>query len=304
MVDDLIVITCASGKQCSHLIPNLYETPSTRLRLVVNSENSLDRLQQQYPSAEVIQADLTSTSNVARILQGATAVYHVGPSFHAHETQIGYQMIDAAIKESKQGGFKHFVYSSVLNSQIRKMLNHDCKRYVEEYLIESGLNYSILQPTHFMDSFPIAMLMQMEKPVYHANWDPSIAFSSVALRDLGEASAKVLKEREKHYYAQYALCSTGPETYEELVATAGKVIGRDIKIEQRSYEDAVAALLKIIYGTEDVPLGTRDGAQRMVLYYNFRGLVGSPNVLEWLLGRKPTSRAEWARLQVEKIRRS
>jgi hypothetical protein len=32
----------------------------------------------------------------------------------------------------------------------------------------------------------------------------------------------------------------------------------------------------------------RDSAQRLVLFYNNRGLTGSPNVLRWLLGREPT----------------
>ncbi len=35
---------------------------------------------------------------------------------------------------------------------------------------------------------------------------------------------------------------------------------------------------------------TRDAGQRMLLYYNERGLVGSTNVMRWLLGREP---AQW-----------
>jgi len=51
-------------------------------------------------------------------------------------------------------------------------------------------------------------------------------------------------------------------------------------------------------------LAKRAGAQQIVLYYKYQGLVGSPDVIEWLLSGKPTSRAEWACLQVERIRRS
>lgn len=55
-------------------------------------------------------------------------------SFHPHETEIGYNVIDACVAASKESGskFKHFVFSSVLCTQLRKLLNHDCKRYVEE----------------------------------------------------------------------------------------------------------------------------------------------------------------------------
>ena len=73
-------------------------------------------------------------------------------AFFPYETQLGYTMVDAACRESQVGNLKHFVYSSVLHPRIRKLLNHDCKRYVEEYLVESGLNYTIVQPKSYPGS--------------------------------------------------------------------------------------------------------------------------------------------------------
>ena len=34
---------------------------------------------------------------------------------------MGFNMIDAAVEEAKKGTFKHFVYASVLNPQLRKV---------------------------------------------------------------------------------------------------------------------------------------------------------------------------------------
>lgn len=117
---DLIVLTGASGKQCSHLLPFLYDTWKN-LRLVVNSASSEARLTSEYPNAQVVRADLTDRHAAKEVLKDATAIYYVGPPFHPHETEMGYTVIDAAIEEAKKGNFKHFVYSSVLNSQIRKV---------------------------------------------------------------------------------------------------------------------------------------------------------------------------------------
>jgi len=64
-------------------------------------------------------------------------------------------MIDAAVSAQVQ----HCVYSSVLHPGLRKLISHDCKRYVEEYLIESSLPYAILQPSTFMDQLPIQKLL-------------------------------------------------------------------------------------------------------------------------------------------------
>ena len=202
-------------------------------------------------------------------------------------------MIDAAITYAKEGSFKHYIFSSVLNTQLRKLMNHDCKRYVEEYLMESGLNYTILQPSHFMDMFPIKQLTSEKSPVYQARWDPSIPFSYTALHDLGEATAKIMDEREKHYMAQYPLVSTSPPMgYGEVCKIASKRLGKDIKVEHKSMFEAAEGLMKAI-GGPDPPPYTRDGVQRMLLWYNYHGLMGNPNVLEWILGRKPMSWEAW-----------
>ncbi|KAI9657222.1 MAG: hypothetical protein M1831_004411 [Alyxoria varia] len=301
MADELIVLTCASGKICSNLIPHLYGK-THGLRLVAHSESSISRLQKQYPEAQVMQADMNKQDDARRIVSGATSLLHIGPSFHEHETEIGYQMIDAALEESRQGRFKHFVLSSVIQTQLRKLLNHDCKRYEEEYLMESGLNWTILQPTHFMENFPIGQLVQQEQPVHYAGWDPKVRFSFVALQDYGEVCAKVLMNGEPHYFAQYPLTSTMPESYEDVVHMVGKEIGKDITIEQRPIFEAVNLFLKFIAGTEDAPSRTRDACERLLLYYNRHGIIGNPSVLEWVLGRKATSHQEWIHKQVEKVK--
>lgn len=124
MAEDLIVLTGASGKICSDLTPLLYGKTSYRLRLVVNSAASLEKLKAQYPKAEVEQADLTFPNDARKVLRGATSLYHVGPSLHLHEAEIGYNMVDGAIQESREGAFKHFVFSGVIQTQLRKLIHH------------------------------------------------------------------------------------------------------------------------------------------------------------------------------------
>ncbi|KAL0264396.1 hypothetical protein SLS55_000346 [Diplodia seriata] len=297
--NDLLLITCASGKQASRLLALLHNKWK-RLRLVVNSPSSEQRLKQQYPGADVTRASLENVDEARRIMAGVATVCHIGPSFHPHETEMGYFMIDAAVEEARHGTFKHFVYSSVLNTQLRKMMNHDCKRYVEEYLMESGLNYTILQPTHFMDNFPVAQLLSQPEPVYRANWNTSIPFSFIALQDLAEAAATVIEERDKHYLAQYPLSSTRAISYDEVIQTVGQAIGKNVRVETRPVTEAADALLTMLFGGADkAHPRTRDIAQRMILFYNYHGLKGNPNVLEWLIGRKPTAHAEWVRAQVQ-----
>ncbi|KAK5936626.1 hypothetical protein PMZ80_011091 [Knufia obscura] len=302
--DDLVVVTCASGKQGSHLVPLLHT--HYRLRLVVNSSASATRLQQQYPSAEVVQADLAQPNDCITILDGATAVYHIGPPIHPHEKEIGYNMIDAAVLEAAKpsSSFAHFVFSSVLNTQLRKMYNHDDKRYIEEYLIESGLNFTILQPADFLDMTFVHLIQQSRDPSVQLSWKsplgPESKSSLVTLKDLGEAGAKVIGERERHYQSIYPLVSIGPIFYREAVRRLADTIGRNIEIEDLSLEERANFLCTLIFGSvEATPVRSRDKAERLVLFYQRRGLQGNKNVLEWLLGRESTDIETWASNQLK-----
>ncbi|KAK6837679.1 hypothetical protein RU639_001271 [Aspergillus parasiticus] len=311
-MSEILVITCPSGKQCSRLIPLLYNKGKFHLRLAAHSEASAQKLKVQYPDADVVTTDLQSLSDCRKLLHGATAINAVLPSLHSHEKEIGFNLIDAAVAESRREGnvIKHFVFSSVLGTQHRNLLQHDLKSYVEERLFLSPLDcWTILKPTNFLDAYPVAALAAQEHPVLEKWWKPEHANSVIALADLAEASAKVLNEREKHYLAEYPLCSTMPISETEIIQIIEKRIGKKIELKTPSFETGVNKLIRALYGGEekgDGELGlglasegdlrgdlVRDTVEHLILFYNRRGLKGSPNVLRWLLGREPTSVVQW-----------
>ncbi|KAF7592429.1 hypothetical protein BBP40_000277 [Aspergillus hancockii] len=309
---EILVITCPGGKQCSRLIPLLYDKGKFTLRLAAHSEASINKLKAQYPNAEVVATDLQSLPACRELLRGATAINAVLPSLHSHEKDIGFNLIDAAVAESRREGnvFKHFVFSSVLGTQHRSLLQHDLKSYVEERLFLSPLtNWTILKPTNFLDAYPVAALAAQEHPVLEKWWAPEHENSVIALADLAEASAKVLNERERHYLAEYPLCSTMPISETEIIRIIERRIGKKIELKTPSFETGVNKLIKALYGGEEKGAGelglgsasegdlrgdlVRDTVEHLILYYNRRGLKGSPNVMQWLLGRKPTSVEQW-----------
>lgn len=317
----ILVITCPSGKQCSHLISKLYKKDSTAepyfsLRLAAHSEKSATRLAETYPKAEIRRTDLSSLADCVDLVKGATAIYHVGPSFHSREKEMGFNMIDAAVAESRQAHskFEHFVYSSVLGSQHRGLMQHDLKSYVEERLMLSPLQWTILQPTNFMNAYPVAFLAKQDKPVMERLWHPDTPNSMIELGDLAEAAEKVLKEGQQHYFAQYPLCSTTPTSDRQVAEVISKKIAKTVEVKTPTFETAVTHTLAYLFGDGSVSASgelfgqggneeatggsahtgelrydiTRDEAERLCLFYNHRGLVGSPNVLRWLLGKEPT----------------
>ncbi|OCL10290.1 hypothetical protein AOQ84DRAFT_362532 [Glonium stellatum] len=131
------------------------------------------------------------------------------------------------------------------------MPHRDCKRGVEECLMEAGLLYTILQPTSFMDNFPLALAVA-------AGAGRGAAGGARALVPRGAVFA---------------------------VRIVGERRGREVRIERLGFEDAVKALLVGLKGTDEVDLRVRDAAERMLLFYKHRGLIGNSNVLSWLIGR-------------------
>ncbi|KAK3671625.1 hypothetical protein LTR78_008548 [Recurvomyces mirabilis] len=297
----LLLITAASGKQATGLLPHLKDW--RRLRLQVNSKASRDRLQKQWPDAEVVIADLASQADCDRILEGVTACYLVTPGFHEHETEMGYHVIDAARVQGSD--FKHLVFSSVLHSCVRKMINHDAKRYIEEYLVESGVPFTILQPTTLMENLPIAKLVGEAEPTHTMLWNPSTVFSFVTARDAGEAAANIFAEREKHLYASYELVSTPtPHSYNEAISIVSEELGKEVSIKQLPIEEGAKMFATMLsHGDiKEAAFANTQGPARMFMYYNDKGLIGNPNVLEMLLGRKPMDYREWVKASIEEAK--
>ena len=300
--NDLLLVIAATGKQATGMLPHLIKKWK-RLRLNASNAASKEKLQKQYPNAEVTQCDTSDAHACKKLLEGVTACYLVTPGFHPHEVECGCNVIDAAFAQMKAGGpFEHMLHSSVIFPVLRKLINHDNKRYVEEYLVESGLPYTIIQPTHIMETFNLASVIDQDQPVHPTLWDPRTPFSFVSARDIGEAAARIFEQREKHFYATYQLVGTPePLNYNQVDRIVSEEIGKEVKHEQKSVEEGVQ-LLGSMYSDGEPNFITKQGAARLIVYYNDKGLVGNPNVLEMLLGRKPLAYREWVKMNVKDLR--
>jgi len=326
---ETLVLTCPSGKTCAALLPILTSPPySSRfcLRLAAHTPSSAAALCAAYPSAQVVTGDLSSLAYCAALVSGATAVFFIGPSLHSHEREMSFNMVDAAVQESQkpESKFKHFVYSSVIGPHMRKLTQHDLKSHVEERLMLSPLRWTVIQLTNFMEALPVALLARMESPAIERLWSPDTPNSMVSFRDVADAVVKILTEREAHYYATYPLCSTFPVSDRAVCSVIESRIGKSITITTPSFERAVEKVLGYLFAHTDAgkkpdvyaadwcnsginaegiwmpgwqddprPDLTRDGAERLVLFYSRHGLPGNPSVLTWLLGRKPRTVEQW-----------
>lgn len=148
----------------------------------------------------------------------------------------------------------------------------------------------MLNPSNFADTFPFQQAF--DTGVCTKPWNADTKSSLTCLYDLGEVASIVLNEREKHYLAQYQIVSTRPFSFRAQASQASEILEKDVKVDILPYDVTMGEDAHKILGLGPHPY-TKDGVRRLLLYYNYHGLLGSPNVARWILGREPMSFDEW-----------
>ena len=275
----MILITSANGNQGKRLIPKLLAA-GHRVRACVRSEESARQLREQGVH-EVLVGDLADAAFVAQAVRGIAALYHIGPTLHRCERDMGFAMIDAA----RAAGVGHVVFSSVLHAITTDLIQHEIKRDLEEHLLSSGLAFTILQPANYM--LPHRLKSVFEEDVFRLSWSLDRRQSMVDLEDVADVVALVLAQPERHVAATYELVGPGQYTGHDIGRSLSDVLGRDIRVERIDPE----AFLRARMGDADPD--ALEYQLRMIraigARYSAHDFLGNPNVLTWLLGRPPTT---------------
>jgi uncharacterized protein YbjT (DUF2867 family) len=286
----MILVTSAFGNQGKKLIPRLVRAGEKirALRQTPNGEADLKAL----GAHEVVIGDACDAGTLRKAMSGVDSVYHIGPSAHPKEREMGFAVIEAALHE----GVKHLVFSSVLHAIVSDLVQHEIKRDIEERLVGAPINFTILQPADYMQV--LRCKNAFETGEFVLAWDVNRRQSVIDVADIAEVAAKVLTEGEPHYGATYELSSPGCFTAYDIAAIIAKVAGREITVKETSPE----ARMKDQFGSnlrdERIEHGLRL-YRALRRWYSEHDFVGNPNVLTMLLGRTPTTleafiRAEYA----------
>jgi len=176
------------------------------------------------------------------------------------------------------------VYCSVLHPYISRLPHHRSKLEVEEYIFESGLNYTILQPSHLMQNIAVKHAVQCGR--LEIPFSPLVTHGFLDLADFAAAAVAILRARPSaHARTRYELVgdlASYREVSQWLTESARMPIGIEL------VDRATAVQRQVDSGRLKDPYG-RDALTRMISYYEEHGLTGSLNTLRWLLGRDPLS---------------
>jgi len=225
--------------------------------------------------------DLHDLAFQKELIASADQIAYIPPIYDAQDDQVANSFIDLAA----QAKVKQFVLISVIHSILGTLLQHTTKRKIEEHLLytsmSTGMPYTILKPTHYMYNFPPQLVMKTNEYDMFFPMDKKLV-AWVDPADVAEVLAKVAGDPEKYNKADYEMVGTTRMSNQECVDIFNEVAGKDAKAVYVPIEKFLD-MMKI----NDIV--SRNGLTHLANTYTKWGLDGNTSVLEWLLGRKPTT---------------
>ncbi|GAA3386638.1 SDR family oxidoreductase [Cryptosporangium minutisporangium] len=259
-----IAVTGAAGKTGRAVLAALAELGVPTRALVRPGRPGSTSAVADLGATETVTADLADASQVAAALSGASAAYVIAPNVHPDEPSLVANVLAA--------GVPRVVYHSVLHPSVEAMPHHWAKARVEEALLASDLDWTVLQPCAYAQNLRVPADAVLRVP-----YSVDARFAFVDLLDVAAVAASVLTE-PGHSYASYQLA--GPE----LLSVADAAVLLGVRAERQNINEWYL----------DTPLRgyARDALGAMFAYYDEHGLVGNPRVITALLGRAPTAVAD------------
>lgn len=270
----MILVTGAAGKTGRAVIAASADQGSVVRALVHRPEH--EDLVRAAGAADVQVGDQRDARVLADALRGIAAVYHIAPNVHPDEVLMGERFLTAC----RLHRVRRVVYHSVIHPQIEAMPHHWNKLQVEQQLVASEAEWTILRPAPYLQNVLAYLDEVRETGRYRVPYDTTRPAWMVDLADVADVAASTLVE-ERHVYGAYDL--SGPEglAADGVAATLQRHLDRTVvaeRVDPDVWRDGDA---------RDLPPPARDTLHAMFRHYDDHGVPGNPTVLAALLGRRP-----------------
>ncbi|MBC9909692.1 NAD(P)H-binding protein [Chitinophaga varians] len=229
MENNKITVFGASGNIGSLLIHLLSKAQIETIAVTRNCHDTTD-----FPFVQWVQADMSHKESLHATMENSKAVFLLsGNSPTVVEDQKN--VIDVA----KEMGIKHIVKLSSgaadPNSRLYIPRSHG---QIENYLIASGIHYTILRPNGIMQNWlgEIADAVRKERKFYEATGDGKRAH--VDRRDISDVAFKCLTVPETHFDKIYLLTSDKAVNYYDVATAISNVVHEKVIYCPISFEQA------------------------------------------------------------------
>jgi uncharacterized protein YbjT (DUF2867 family) len=225
----VLLVTGATGNVGSRLVRRLAEAGAPTRAFVRRPEAAAEL---QELGVEVVVGAFEDAESLRQAMRGVERVYVVSPPGVDGMVEQQLAVVDAARAE----GVRHVVkQSSIAADEDTEASIVAAHRRVEEAIEGSGMSWTHLRPHWFMQNELGQAGTIAAEGVFYA---PDVTeISTIDVADVASVAARVLTS-DGHEGKAYVL--TGPEllSYADLADVYSRVLGRDVRWQQVSLEDA------------------------------------------------------------------
>jgi uncharacterized protein YbjT (DUF2867 family) len=137
----------------------LLSSKNLPVRAMVRSTSDISKRNNlKYPGVQLVDGDIRDKSTFPKMMEGIATVITTVSSMPFSYTpgendirKVDKEGILNLIDEAKRAGVKHFIYTSFSKNFDLDFPLSNAKRKVEKHLKNSGINYTILRPSCFME---------------------------------------------------------------------------------------------------------------------------------------------------------
>ena len=223
-----IFVTGATGNQGGGAARNLLSRGFYVKALVRNP--SAVKLN-AHENLEIIKGDLDDVNSYRHHLHDCDGVFCNLVFMYGIKREIkqGFELVNA----SQESNIKHFVYASVIGSDLDTGIPHwESKNKIENHIRTSGMDYTILRPSSLYENM---LIPQVKSRILKGKLVlPTLKHTVqqfISSEDVGKIATAVFSNSEKYRGITMNLAAEQMDG-EELAATFSKVMEREIKFQQ------------------------------------------------------------------------
>ncbi len=281
MSDQLVLVTGATGNTGSGVVAGLL-AKGVKVRALVRNATKAEGLKSQ--GAELAVGDLDDPASLtADVFDGVTDVYFC--TWNGPNALDQWKNFQAALESA--GATPRIVRLAAFGAPESRIIQQ--LEAAEQELKQSGLVWTILQPTFFMQNTMMTAQSVKEQGAIYFDWGDGKA-GMIDVRDIVDSAVSVLTARHGQFDGQ-SFILTGPQAigFADVAAGIGKAVGKDVSYVPVPHEASKQAMMDM-----GVPEWIVDGYVELSIGFENNFANTTTDGVEKLSGHAPRSFEQFA----------
>jgi uncharacterized protein YbjT (DUF2867 family) len=285
-----ILVIGATGTVGSEVVKQLVSSSSDQnvIRAVVHSQDKAEKFK-QYKTVETVNMDYNNSETIAAALNQVDKLFLLTlPTLNVIEI---YSNLVKQIRKYGGGGINHIVKLSSMEAETGPETTIGRLHRQEEKIIEeSGIPYTFLRPSAFMQNFVnyLGQTIRNQNAFYLPTGDGKVSF--VDVRDIAAVSVRVLTSDNGHAGKAYTITGQEAISHGQAAEILSNEVGKRISYTDIPKEYARKGMKEI--GMDDWFIDVMIESYGMIKAGN---ASRTTTVVEQITGRKPISFTQFAR---------